>query len=1713
MIAVLLVLMALFVLSAPFLVTVRNADQASSESADRAVLRITLDAAGRHAAANLAASHPALDETPYFDDEAELTVTARFPEGFLPTDDPHQVMWGLEARDVAGRIDLASASPQVLANVIGGAARLTGRSGDKDLALEVSGTEGFLAEGVVRVDDEWIAFGELEPTKLLRLQRGLLVVLDADGEPAECGPRPPQAHEIGAFVLDQRAYALCEWRSAADLPGGRLRRYESLEEVRAAEGFMLGPGLGRDAYLALARTTTPFGRERAGAVWQRPARVIGEPQGEPQYGCRLALDDLRWFNPGTTVWITDGTNEEYGLVRGTEGNVLVLDSPLRSPYERYKTLVHALARAPVNVNTASPEVLRALWTNLKLRGRSARLTEGEAQQLVDLALVSRPFTGFEDLLRRLVLPAAGLEELPPDAPVRPEVLEEQSRSAVVDAAGKKVLTGFIDPDDARAFYKNARNANDNELEFATMPLCFTSRDVYELELRAAVNAPSGADRARGARERVEMIVPQRDLLSVWTRQEDFDEAPRLDQAAAGWLTGPVPVARHDPLFGDVSSLRWPARARAHLGPHDTLAPPTSEDQPPLPYTFPSREDEDGWAQLAATREDARARGASYALHFDHESKTLEGRFLPDEPEPLDLAKLGWSGAADRMSGMAASLWIQPRALEEGARLLDVGGELTDTDRLSLLFEEGHLVLRVLDGAGDHPDTEFEEMAEVRFPLAGEGPGLPLDTWSHVQIAVDGNRPDQMALWVDGRRSAKTPGLTRLTAALPSAGDRISVESTEGFPDKCVLRLGNELIEALKQGEGSFLARFLATGENAGFGGRLAREIHLGYPETNQGLFKYTDHPAGTTVELYGYSVPLFSNLPNVATNLRDELNLFAVARVEGLLVGGDEKRMTAMDPITLEGDTVAFCYGVAGRRELEGLLLAPVDPGRSLEDTMSAFSPNGGYAAILGPVYEGGGGPQGEFLRDSDGYRVNGVEVVRYTGWDGQTLHIDQREGAGLARLQGDIRDEVEGRGSFIVHYEDLPAWNVPPVPPLPERNLLLSYQVMVIPISIPAAGASGVTGFDPGNNGSAFVQITYSGGQSEQTEWVRYDEIASDGSFVRDRPDGLMKAYEALNFGDGDPGDPQRGQSVDPLRLVAPQPVRTFRRAPPATPAAQSSRGGSYWDYTLGQAEDQDYAVSRAVNSQLQFRGVLGTFQHAHSSGILVLPVFRVREGDETGGWPGRFDSVMFMTEDLELPGFPGVVQHANRPYEYLAYEWREGGDALTAEAVPEPEPRGYDGMVLNQTYVALDDRVAVPFSPSPTTDADGNPLDSRLLTRMVLYPSGELPRQVQRGQLGGEAVVKGGAATSTSSTVPSVVVDEALFFPSDLGNLSGMPVQMVVAEPFSEGDDSFTALKETLRTPLGDYTLDKPLAPGETPKANDPDVMGAVIANLPEVGGVLRIGDEILCYERFESSGNAYTFTVAPAGRGLLGTEPQPHRPTEAISFLGAFPAGILAGNVGADDSQLLLVELPPDFPPMGLVRIEDELVHYTRIEGNALAMPRASREPGARDEKGPGLFRGRFGTARADHPAGSAVILFPFRYWDGWSDLADAPELTYYQLALDQPDAYWRRVFWKASTPAHPGTQLGVLQRTDAEQPWDATPEGTNGLTLLLEGKLEAEGNPIGVQADRVEWRVFVRHLPGSFDPEAGLSHGWKTTPRLELFGVEYLGPNRTFARIDR
>jgi hypothetical protein len=324
-----------------------------------------------------------------------------------------------------------------------------------------------------------------------------------------------------------------------------------------------------------------------------------------------------------------------------------------------------------------------------------------------------------------------------------------------------------------------------------------------------------------------------------------------------------------------------------------------------------------------------------------------------------------------------------------------------------------------------------------------------------------------------------------------------------------------------------------------------------------------------------------------------------------------------------------------------------------------------------------------------------------------------------------------------------------------------------------------------------------------------------------------------------------------------------------------------------------------------------------------------------------------------------------------------------------------------------------------------------------------------------------------------------------------------MELQQPFPTGSGTLQVYPDTLRIPWGGF-------------GNIQNVASA----LPSDAGLLRLGGEIVCYSSVDPDTGA--FTIPSNGRGLLGTTAEAHEVGESVQFLDGWTVGVLAGQASATASSLPLTDVA-DFPQYGTVLVDDELIHYTRIAGAALDMPRRSQEPGNKDAKGDGLFRGRFGTTPAGHAAFTPVILFPFRYWDRWAERADAPELAYVSPCVDQPNAFWRNVFWTSEEPGSGQSRIEVLQRLITRgaplPPWDGDPDTTPGLKLLTDGMAQGNGNAIASPADLIEWRAFVRYEPGAFDAVTGLSHGWKETPRLTAFGVEYLGPNLVLRRVDQ
>jgi hypothetical protein len=277
--------------------------------------------------------------------------------------------------------------------------------------------------------------------------------------------------------------------------------------------------------------------------------------------------------------------------------------------------------------------------------------------------------------------------------------------------------------------------------------------------------------------------------------------------------------------------------------------------------------------------------------------------------------------------------------------------------------------------------------------------------------------------------------------------------------------------------------------------------------------------------------------------------------------------------------------------------------------------------------------------------------------------------------------------------------------------------------------------------------------------------------------------------------------------------------------------------------------------------------------------------------------------------------------------------------------------------------------------------PWDSRRFDRMLKFPSGELPVQV-----GTQATVGG---SPLESAKPSGFLDEVnvilrRYPPKDV------PTTYILDQVITERSQEFKLRDNMLRDARGVRGLTY-LDGGSVHRDLSP-----VGPTFKRGGGLLMIDGEIMCYEEVRGDG---TVVLARNGRGLLGTRPaaggyRSHDLGASVVFLDQVPATVLQSEMSAS-SAAGHVKSMSTFPfAEGTLLLDQELMHYTWVragseDGAGFEMPeRQTKESANSQQSGDGLFRGRFGTGPARHPAGTPVLYFPFRYWDRWQERSEDP-----------------------------------------------------------------------------------------------------------------------------
>lgn len=1480
LLAVLFALTLLAVLALPFSVSMgvgadaatRDVERVQTEQASASVRDLLL--------ADAALSHPAFDPTPLFDGLDEWPDQVQLPAAFQPLLEDGKVLVGGSVWDLQRFFALDSISPLVLTNLLGSTTRLSGELTPDAGVMTVDDASNLPDSGLVWINHEVIRYAGKDGSTLVGLQRGALPELgfvQPDGIHAEASlVLDFRAVMAAAWPFVGRGNAQrSERRPYAALGGLNEMQAAGIDGFRAGEFDVLAAALSADTQSLRAAT---WGRSERVFNDLAPGDRMLRVKSALHLGAGSTVR-LRNLASGAVEYglIMTASNEQ--VVRDLHlPSVFRLELllPLVQTFPALDTVVEPLVPAPVNLNTAPREVLVAMFAevrrapNVRLHDATGRqrqappraITRSEAAALADEILARRtadgsaagPFTGWQDFCERLLRSRL---EAASDAQRLVWLHLYRNLQTGRDAANEFGTAPLAFDSGPWVGYRAAASRSRS----AVAPGVASRHERTGIAL-ATPGLPL-EHRWETQQHYEEAFVLDRQAPFYTTTPVNLGALP-IDQRGGGeagndpasrYFPHAVPIAYPTMGFG---APRFPTNDTADAS--FTAANAVSVRRIWQQGDFVRHET---FAQAIDPRgRDLRREGPYLIDNAGPRAGGGGGAAGPNLSMPTPAAQGG--GRHDRISvpfsnsygflqRLGVSAWYEPQSMAP-AVWFDHGTGDDQRNRLSLQVRDSNLVFEILDEAGLDPDPSQSPAGVQRSATAWQVPladlSLPPNTPLHVSVSAHGSRPSELSVAVDGMPRGRSRHMTWLTAAVPvfdprqgsnqvfppTAGNEryldIQVESTEGFPPVGILRIGTELFEYSSVRGSSFRCQW-----NDSLGGRAARqaaaEMRPNIPTDQNGqptvdiaqlqqqgvnLDVFPAHPAGSLVELYGYSTLLSEDSPMMvgSTQLAGSLGGFAVAR-------GYIQNPQAI-AITIPGlPPINIGRGIEENWSGELLLADPMPtrnypPPEARTDISEAFAPGGGYALLVQMSFNFEP-PLGVV---APAVMTGGIEVIRYGARQGNRLTGVQRN----QQLPGDnsriMPSEYDGTArKFVAEWRDM-AWD-------PQNNQVRFADVptailWVVPISIAVQNAS--TLWDPVATGLLeWVQILPRGNDVD-TEWVRYDAIIDRQHLVRTNRFAWDQCRNALTNAVGT----QRVQMGQFGSNNAPQ--------SPATPPWGSVAVTSGFIGYTPQLES-DFPQIHAARTRLRFRGDPWTRTSSHpqpNSTVMQCQRLQLTWGNfgSFTGRVGRHDRVALVQGS--------VASGTARPaVEWHTCNWstrRFEADNLAQDRSP-PERYGPWPFQL----VGFRDAVrGVYMGPPRNTVVD----DPRRFDRVVKYPSGELP-----------------AAYAENPSVGSGVGNQQPMqgFVDEVDVVMHQVPDLVVDEAFTAGASTFRTVPGLTYTPAGPLGFTNDLS-----------------ATYPAGGGLLLIDGEILAYQQ-RANGE---FTLAGNGRGLLGTQARDHDRGARVHFL---------------------------------------------------------------------------------------------------------------------------------------------------------------------------------------------------------------------------------------
>jgi len=1699
------------------------------------------------------AAQPPGDATPDYDVADEFAMPQSVLDRFNQANAKEHRVWAADIVDTQTLFNLNNCSYPVLANILGRAEVSAATTADKLTITLTHVPESFpKADGVVRIGSECVHYRTIIGNDLVNCERGYLQ--------AQPGNGPAHDLEMGDAVIPESCFQI------ATRPF-RLRppawvRYTHVDQARTISDMGVAP-LTPEDFEVLRPYITAWNGNAVGDGWCNPQKVKNGLSAHDKQNLYVKLKNVSYFGPGTMVQITDGVNYDYAVVskiRGTDEVVLAGD--IAHDYQADQTRIYCLARSPINVNTADVATLALCFDGLHIRGRNASISRRQAEDLAAFLKTwkMKPVAGTTNNSA-----ASNSNGDAPPAPTpnpAPGVFRdwEDFTRAIEDAKN----AGKLDDDGVECVLRNAMNANDARLGFSTVPFVFRSNDIYEVRATVSIQGAQGHEMARRELRRVMEVSTTKSGTFVLESQSEIQSQIMKSRDAKYMMTYPVNVAR----FDDKNKLNIPPSEFLSFHPNDL---------------FPSTDRTVGVGNVqlapASFRFGTTNNRVDHVVHFDNEripdgfdikdkpySMSVDSPYAPQaNPPTLDLVdKVDIPSFADGIElglrEFACSFWYRPEWDRGGADqyVFDYGLDTDDMDRVSLRYDhlEDSLVLAVSDA------TRERRSCEVRYNF-DHGTWVSKQ-WYHIACHVHGCSPEMMELFIDGEQQGKSSVETRLTGSVsPIAGSAtgtfdLQVEDCKHFPAQGVVIVRGK--------EGVELMEYSSHGDNAlTISRRKARTI----PHAPTDTIPRTHNP-GDTVQLYGYTAPLVSDIQKGGSTLVGSLGAWRCYRFH---CTNDTIAVTnnATPPQSIPVSR-GLCNPKTASTSPPTVSLTDWDTDSTDATILNDLGAAGteGIALICSALYKfagtatlaGNPNPpttSGAAAGDQQSSDIGGYEFVRYvvsttpgsvqiTGRNLQLRHIGTKDGSdnqkrfiptysygdtanepiGTAQLDNTFLGDTANKGAmtaFIPIAVVGTANGNPKYLDPQDAEPQLKYKSITI-------------NSQPVDLSKAYLQI--------DGEWIQYDTFdlnqagstAASGhvAFYRDMLLGIMYQLGGNNIlpfmNSNSTWVPFTATSAQSYGVAGGSGGNASNDEPPFATDKNNESDAPHDPVAQGTPAGLPPPVSSLQIAQaIEFRGyenrtrqweyrIANTIPPSpsklHALGAQIVPAFCVTTGncvEQAGINAGTDDGARYAA-----PGFNDLItiRDRNGNDDQLRLQWgylEHGAFGYKAWCAATSTPVQTWGWDRPQTLDGVNSM---------------RRWDSRAFTRIIKFPSTELPDG---------ALTKAkpdfffGKKYDGTGAVSQGTIDEVYFqsnfkrAPKDRPDYAYLGVvpqavsdPVAAAQAQSSGNTgnnasnlpSFVGIDETTdEIDVHMMFLDDAQLFHNTGLAIDANTYA-------DDGGVLKIDEELILYQQFDTSSGKFT----GCKRGAFGTTPKAHEYEAIVTPIWSFPCSILTAGIDVTSGDYELKNAS-DFPDDGYLRIGlgSEIIGYTDWDvNNHLAAPlgridptTAQRDPTGK-QVGGAIFRGRFGTVPAAFNQGEVAIAMPFRVYDRYAEHADDPEQSYLGLSWTKHGAIFKRITWDAEPKQN--VQVVALIRFSGGPAWDAdkiihvgqdqipAEDRRKWLYQITDPKAE---NLLNVESDRIEVRLGVRYDKGAYDRTAQIApDSWKESPQIRKVVVEFVAP---------